>query len=794
MTQHAPLNVPAGPAVGTAQLRIEDDRLLRGKARFIDDFPVPAGTLYISFWRSPYAHARITSWNVDAARAAEGVVMVLDGATLAGATRPMQTPVVPGELTLTRPNLAVDVVRYVGEPVFAVVATDPDLAEDALELIEADFESLPHVLDWDEAMAAGAPKVHEDLPHNIVFDISANLDGLDSIFASAAHVTGDRFHSDRVSAVAMECRGFLSQFDRGTGKLIHLCTGQVPHKVRWELSQALQLREGDVTVKAPQVGGSFGMKTVTAQEDVVGAYVAKTLGAPVKWMQDRPDDLATMHGRDFHFGVEIACDAEGRLLAVRGDFIVDIGAYPLWISTAGLDVAGAGHHMMGPYRTPAYGYRARSVVSNKAGLLAYRGVAAPICTLAMETLLNRVALRVGIDPVEIRRRNLIRPADLPYKNGVGVTHDTASHLDCLDQAIELSDYRAFKAEKSGKFGADGLLRGIGLATITDHTGQGSSIMRARGQATRAPGFDAATIRIEPDGSVMVGISLASQGQGHETAFAQIVADALGLPLKDIHIVLGDTSQTPFGTGTGASRGAVAAGSATMKAANHLARKLKRIAAHNLQVAPDDIELVEGLARVRGPSNMSLAIHDLIEAAYMTSLMPMPDGEEVGLDTLQSFDPPTSTYSNATHVVQVAVDPGTGRVAVERYVIVHDCGKVLNPLIVQGQIVGAVVQGIGSVLSEAVRYDEGGQPLTTTLIDYAIPTMADVPKIELHHIETPATTNPLGVKGAGEGGIVGAVPALTLAITDALSATGVEFTAVPILPPKIVDILATSPAL
>lgn len=776
--------------VGAPVLRVEDERILMGNAKYIDDLPEPAGTVFLAFLRSPYPHARIRSLDLSAAKAATGVLAVFAGADIAEATNPMESPTMPDLPKLVRPNMAIDVTRYVGEAVAVVVARDAYLAEDALELIEVDYDPLPPVITVDDALAEDAPLVHDYIRTNVIFTSRGAVpsrEAVDDVFARAPHVIGDTFKSGRISAVAMEMRGFLTSFDKGKGTLQHISTAHLPHKMRWELADTLGIPEKDVTVVAPQVGGSFGLKCVTRSEDVVGAVISRKLQRPVKWLQDRQDDLAVMHGNDFQFGVEIACDNEGKLLGVRTKVYVNIGAYPLWIATSGLEAAGQAHHMMGPYKVENYSYDASTVVSHKAPTASFRGVSAPFNMLAMETLLERMADEVGIDPIEIRRRNLIRDEDLPYKNAVGVIHDTASHIVCLDKALDMIGYDRFKQTMSGKLGEDGKYRGIGIATITDHTGQGTSIARSRGQASRWPGFDGATIKMEPDGKVVAYISLASQGQGHQTVFAQIIADQLGMLLEDITVEQGDTSTMPFGTGAGASRGAVAGGGAVFKACVSVASKLKRIAAHMLEVSVDDVVLENSKASARG-SNRFIDFSELAATAYMIVPGDLPPGETIGIEAKEFYDPPTSSYSNATHGVQLAVEADTGIVTIEQYVVVHDCGRVLNPMIVDGQVTGAIVQGVGLVLTEAMRYSEEGQPISTTLLDYGIPTFLDAPLVRLDHVETPSTTNPLGLKGAGEGGVVGAIPAIALALKDALSAFRPNFNEVPIMPDHLLEII------
>jgi len=777
----------AGRYVGSAVPRREDERLLRGQGRFIDDLPEPSGLLYVGFLRSSHAHANIRSIDVESARAVKGVKAIFTGADLAAWTSPMATPVGEGK-TLLRYNMVVDRVRYVGEPVAAVVASNPYEVEDALELIEVDYDSLPAVVRIDDARKADATRLYADLPSNVVFEAKYAVPGTDEAIARAPHRFADTFSSTRLSGVAMETRGFVASFDKGQDRLTLWSTAHLPHKERWEVAQALGLPERNVRVISPDVGGSFGLKTVTHPEVVAGAAIARHLGRPVKWQQDRQEDLALMHGRDFQFHVELAVDEQGIIIGVRNTPLVNIGAYPLWVASAGIDAGGAGHHMMGPYKVPYYAYHAQSVVTNTAPTASYRGVAAPICTFAMESLLVRAAEKLGIDAVEIRRRNLIRKEDLPYTNAVNVTHDTASNVECLDRVLELSAFQQFRQAESGKPGADGKLRGIGLACMADHTGQGTSITRLRGQASRWPGYDGALVKIEPDGKASVHLSLASQGQGHATVFAQLAADTLGLSIEDVLVESSDTASVPFGTGAGASRGAVVGGGAVIKACTRIADKMKRIAAHVFEVSTSDVTLTGGKAFVKGVPGMSLTIGQIAETAYMIGPGDMPPGESIGLDALEFYDPPSSSYAMAAHVAQVAVDPGTGLVTVERYYVVHDCGRVLNPQIVDGQIAGAVVQGIGAVLMEAARYSEEGQPVATTLLDYTIPTMLDVPEIVVDHIETPSTFTLGGMKGAGESGAVGVVPAIILAVTDALSACKPRITTMPLTPSTVFGIM------
>jgi carbon-monoxide dehydrogenase large subunit len=508
----------------------------------------------------------------------------------------------------------------------------------------------------------------------------------------------------------------------------------------------------------------------------------------VKWVQDRQDDLMTStHARDYRFDVDLAVSEDGIIQALRAKVAVNIGAYATWM-TAGIEAGGAGQFMVGPYRLTHYDYDVCSVATHKSPVGVYRGVAAPVCAFTVEVLLERAAAKLGIDTVEIRRRNLLRAEDLPYANAVGVTVDTASHIECLDRALQMSGYDEYRRKHSGRAGPDGKLRGIGLATIAEHTGQGSSRMRARGQATRSPGFDGASIRMEPDGHVIAYVSHTTQGQGHLTVFAQLIAEQLGLDMRDVTVLENDTALMPFGTGTVASRGAVTGGGAIIRASRKIAEKLRRVAGHLLEASPADIELADGKASIAGVPGHSITLRELAECCYYVGSRPLPPDEALGLDAVEFYDPVMSSYSNATHIAAVAIDPRTGRVAVEGYWVAHDCGRVINPMIVHGQVHGGIAQGLGEALMEAMEFSEEGQPLTTTLIDYVIPTSLDVPDIQMVHLETPSKTTEGGMKGAGEGGVIGAVPAVALAVADALSPYKPRITRLPIRPGDIVDIL------
>jgi len=778
--------------VGSPVLRVEDQRLLQGLGRYIDDVAEPDGVLHAVFVRSTCPHAKVISIDRSAAQKISGVHAIVTGPELADWIRPIATPLAEGR-QLVRNVLAMDRVRFVGEPVAVVLAESAYIAEDAAELVQVEYEPLPCVVSIDDALAQQSTPIYDDLPSNVVFRAVSSPPETEHAFANAKHIFSDTFSSTRLAGVAMETCGFLASYDAGREQLTLWSTAHLPLKERWEIASALDIPEKNVRIMTPDVGGSFGMKTVTRSEVMVGAALAMKFVRPIKWIGDRQEDLALLHGRDYQFTITVAVDDEGRILAVKNRPVANIGAYALWIASAGIDAGGAAHHMMGAYRVPHYAYEAISVVTNTAPTCSYRGVASPILTFGMETLLMRAAAKLNIDPIEIRRRNLITPEDLPYKNAVGVVHDTASSLRCLDIVLKRSNYYDFKQQKSGKLGVDGKLRGIGIVSMADHTGQGTSTTRSRGQASRWPGYDGARVRIEPDGKASIHLSLASQGQGHQTVFAQLAADTLGLKIENITLETADTASTPFGTGAGASRGTVGGGGAVIKACTVLAEKMKRIAAHHFKLPAEAMSVGQGRVYCNDDPTLFLLTEQVAAIAYMIGMGDMPPGETIGLDVIDFYDPPMSSYALGACVAEVAVDPGTGLVTVERFYMAHDCGRVLNPMLVDGQVKGAIVQGIGAVLMEGARYSAEGQPMATTLLDYSIPTTLDTPEIILDHVETPSTFTLGGMKGAGESGAIGVVPAIIHAVADALGQTPPDITHMPLTPSIVMEMIQAKDA-
>ena len=766
--------------IGRRVLRREDDRLLRGLGHFLDDVAEPPGTCHLAFVRSPHAHARIQGIDAAAALDLPGVVAVLVGAEVNDLAKPMCPDYdQPGYKVTERTVMAVERARFVGDAVAVVVAESAYIAEDAVELVELDCEPLPAVVDLDAALAPGAPPVHEHAGDNVLYNASFATEGFEEAFAAADHVFGDDFVSSRIAAVSIEPRGCLAEYDPGDDTLVFRSSTQIPHVLRTCLSDLLAWPETRIRVVTPDVGGGFGMKAHIYPEEIVAAALARKFRCAIKWVQDRREDLLTStHARDYRYRVDIAVDNEGILKAIRARVHVNIGAYPSFPFGCSVEAGGAAIYLPGPYRLEHYAYETSAVTTHVCPSGVYRGVAQPVAFFATEGLMDRIARALGIDPAELRLRNLIAAPEFPYVNVVGIRYDAGSYVESLRRALDLIDYDGWRQTRRAPPGAHGKYRGIGIACITEHTGQGASRYRARG-LLRVPGFDSAMIKVEPTGQVIAYISHATQGQGHLTSFAQVVAQHLGVKIENVMIAEGDTALAPYGSGTFASRAAVTGGGAALIAAGRLREKIARIGGHMLEVSPEDVDVDEGYVQVRGVPDLRVSVEDVAAVAYSLDSRTLPDGESYGLEAIDYYDPPSVSVTNACHIACVAVDAATGLVEVERYVVVHDCGRLINPTIVDGQIQGAVAQGLGQVLMEAIRYDDQGQLLTGHLMDYVVPTARDVPDMVIEYIETPSTETAGGFKGAGEGGVIGSVPAIANAVGDALAPLGVTITRMPL---------------
>jgi carbon-monoxide dehydrogenase large subunit len=724
--------------------------------------------LALAFVRSPHAHAGITAIDGRAVAARPDVVAVLTAAELRD-VKPL-APRLGGEgfTPSAWPALADGEVRFTGQAVAAVLAGTPYAAADAAEMVRVDYEPRPVVATLDDGLAA----------NRVVFRRPYRYGDVDAVFARAAVVVRERFTHGRCVAAPMEPRGVLADWD-GDALTVWSST-QVPSALRSTLAESLGLPETRVRVVAPDVGGGFGLKTHIFPEELAVAAAARRVRRPVKWVETRREQLAGgAHAREQRVEVEAAADADGVVRGLRARTIADAGAYHIFPLTSALEPLGTASILPGPYRAEVYEYEAIAVQTNKSPVGAYRGVGMTMGAFVMERTLDLLAERLGLDPAEIRRRNFIPRERYPFVSASGMTYDSGDFPKALEQALALADYDGLRREQAAARVA-GRLLGVGVACYTEYTGMGSDVFRRRGMDD-VRGIESATVTMEPDGAVRCATSFPSQGQGHATTIAQVIADRLGVAPEQVRLAPADTAVAPAGSGTFGSRGAVSIGGTVVVAAERVRARLQALAASVLEAAAPDIVLEAGRAHVRGLAQRGVTLAELARLAYSPPRGGVPGELGPGLSATIYFDPPGPTFSGAVHVAAVEVDTATGRVRVRRYVVVEDCGPVVNPTIVEGQIHGAVAQGLGEALQEAIVYDTDGQLLTGTLMDYAVPKADDVPAFEVGHLETPSPLMPGGVKGMGEGGTIGAPAALANAVADAVRPLGVRITALPIHP-------------
>ena len=766
---------------GSSVKRREDPRLITGGATYTDDLKLP-NMAYAAFVRSPHAHARIKSVDKAAASAAAGVVAVFAGADLVGKVGNIPTAwLVPNSdlKTPAHPPLAIDTVRYVGDAVAVVIAESRGAAADAAGLVEVDYEPLPVVVDQEKAVQAGAPQLHADAPNNVAFRWV--LKGGDvSVFQQADVTIKQRILNQRLIPTAIETRGSVAQFNAGTKELTLWVTSQNPHVHRLLLSGILGIPEHRLRVIAPEVGGGFGSKIHCYPEEAIVSYAAMALNRPVKWSEDRSENyVATIHGRDHIADFELAAKRDGTILGIRGRCYANLGAY---LSTAAPGVPTILHGLIlpGPYRMAAIDYEVVGVFTNTTPVDAYRGAGRPEATYALERLVDLLAAELKLDPVDIRAKNFIPPSAFPATSASGLIYDSGNYQGALDKALQMIDYTGFRAEQK-EARKQGKLLGIGFSTYVEICGLGPS------QVAGAVGFqgglyESAVVRVHPTGKVTVFTGSSPHGQGTETTFAQIVSSELGVPFDDVEIVHGDTAAIPFGLGTYGSRSTAVGGTAVILATRKIRDKAKLIAAHMLEASPDDIIFQDGRFSVKGVAERSKTIQDVALAAYLA--WSMPQGVEPGLEASSFFDPSNFVYPFGTHAAIVEVDPGTGVVTLKRYIAVDDCGTVINPMIVDGQVHGGIAQGVAQALWEGAVYDENGQLTTGSLMDYAVPVASFLPSFETARTETPTPVNPMGAKGVGETGTIASTPAVVNAVVDALAHLGVRHAEMPLTPERV----------
>jgi carbon-monoxide dehydrogenase large subunit len=780
MTEHG------APYIGRSLLRREDRRLLTGRGQFIADLELPH-MLHAAFVRSPLAHARIGRVDLARAAAMPGVALAMSGADLLR----LLLPVPDTQLSLPskwrshvqhefhnpqQPLLAHGKVRHVGEAIAVIVAENRYRAEDAAALVTAELDPLPAIADPEAALAPDAPLIHEHLRTNLFGAFSITKGDPAAALAQAPHRLQRRFYHHRYAAMPIECRGVAAVHDPRTDAVTIWSATQVVHWVRREAAAILGLPEARVRCVALDVGGGFGVKGHVYPEDLLIPFLARRLGRPVRWIEDRHEHLlCSAHSRDQLHDVEIGCDRDGRILALRDDFIVDCGAWnPIG---AGVPYNTAAH-LCGPYKVEHLAVSGRTVATNKVPNTAYRGAGRPEAVFAMERIIDLVAREVGLEPAEMRRRNMISANEMPYQVGIPyrdgepIVYDSGDYPGALQKALDaVGGVEAFR-QRQRDMRERGRYLGLGIGFYVEGTGVGP--------------FEGATVRIEPSGKVHVAAGACPQGQGMETIFAQVVADVWKVGPDDVVVSLADTAAIPMGFGTVASRSTVTASAAIHHASDSVRQKAFAIAANLLECAPADLELRDGGVGVVGVPGATVSLARLAQAARPGWDHGRPPGTEAGLEATHYWEPSTVTWSYAAHAAIVEVDRETGRVAIANYAVAHDCGVVVNPLLVEGQIAGGTAQGIGGILLEEIAYDPAGQLLTGSLADYLVPTAGDIPEIAMVHQHTPSPLNPLGVKGVGEGGAVAPPAAIANAVSDALAPFGAEFNTTPIKPEQIIQ--------
>ncbi len=776
--------------IGSAIKRREDPALIQGKGKYTDDLVLP-GMTHAVVVRSPYAHAKINGVDIEAAKAAPGVVAVFTGQDIVDSEIGGVVPVGwlhPDLKQVAHPILAVDTVRHVGDGVAVVIAEDRYLARDAADLVEVDYDPLDAVTDPRDALDDDAPQVHDDAPGNLAFDWNlGDTEKVAEAMKNATHIAKIEVRNNRLIPHAIEPRGALASWNDANGELTIWMTSQNPHVHRLLMCLAsLNLPEHKLRIIAPEVGGGFGSKIHHYPDEAIVGWASMQINRPVKWVATRSEtNLTDAHGRDHWSTAEMALDGDGKILGFNIKTWATMGAY---LSTFAPSVPTYlyGTLLSGQYDMPAIHVQTLGTFTHTNPVDAYRGAGRPEATYLVERIMDAAAKVCGLDPAEIRRRNFVPPDQFPYPTQVALEYDSGNYEPALDKALEMAGYKEVRAEQEKRRaaspdGRSGKLIGIGLSSYIEACGIApSSVVGSLG--AQAGLYESGKVQVHPTGSVTVFTGSSAHGQGHETAFSQIVADKLGIPMESVEVVHGDTGRIQFGMGTYGSRSLAVGGSALVKSLEKVIAKGKKLAAHTLEASPDDIVFEDGKFSVKGVPAKTVALGDVALQAYLAHSM--PEGVEPGLDETSFYDPANFTYPFGTHIAIVEIDPDTGEVELSRYIAVDDCGNLVNPMIVEGQVHGGIAQGIGQALWEDAVYDSSGQLLTGTLLDYALPRAHKLPNYETAHTCTPCPHNPLGVKGIGEAGTIASPPAVVNAVVDALSHLGVEHIDMPLTPEKV----------
>jgi carbon-monoxide dehydrogenase large subunit len=765
----------------------KSSRFITGNGMYVSDVRLP-NMLHAALLRSMHAHARIHGVDVKEALRLDGVVGVWTGREIEGriSAFPESFEIHPARwlegvkpvLQGARPTaLAQGKVHYVGEPVAIVVAEDRANAEDAVDAVLVDYEELPIIVDPEEALQPRATLVHEGSNNNVVFSFGIEKGNVDGALGAAPHTLRERFRHHRYCAAPLEGRGVVAWVEPKTNILTVWSSTQMPHLVRRQIAAQLTLPEETVRVIAPDIGGGFGPKVFVYPEEILVPFLALQLGRPVKWIEDRTEHfISTAHGRDQLHDIECAFDREGRILAFRDRFLLDNGAYnPMGLT----DAYNTAAHLQGPYKIPNFSVTGTCVSTNKVPNAPYRGAGRPEAVFVMERSIDIIAARLGLDPAEVRRRNFVQPEEMPYhagilyRDGEPICYDSGNYPETLTQALETAGYDELR-KRQQELREQGRYVGIGIGCYVEGTGVGS--------------FEGAQVRIDPSGQLIIATGATGHGQGHETVFAQIAADLWGVTLDKVSLVEGDTASIAFGCGTFGSRSTVNVGSAIYGASARLKEKVLRLAAHLLEANPDDLELGEGKVFIRGLPQRALSFSELARAAVPGWASKLPEGLEPGLEATFYFVPPTVTWANAAHLAVIEVEIDTGIIKLLDYVVAHDAGKLINPLMVDGQIHGGVAQGIGAALYEEIAYDQNGQLLSGSFVNYLLPGAIEVPSIKTVHLESPSPLNPLGVKGLGEGGAIAPPAAIANALADALVSFAPRVNEIPLTPDRVLQLL------
>ncbi len=766
--------MPVSKLVGTKVKRREDPRLVQGLSHYVDDLRM-ADVMHVAILRSPHAHARMNGINKDAALALPGVVSVVTGADIGDSVGSVPCAAAnPTLRTPPHPVLAQDCVRHVGEPVAAVVAEDSYTARDALDLIEVDYEPLPAVSDLEKALSPDSPAVHSQWPDNQAFTFELGTGDMDKARAEADVIIKQKFIHQRLAPIPVETRGVVARYFPGEDELTVWSSTQIPHLLRAMLALMLGFPEHRIRIIAPEVGGGFGCKLNVYREEGLLAHLAMKLKGTVKWIEGRRENIqATIHGRGQVGTVEAAVRKDGAILGVTYDSLLDTGAY-LQLLTPGLPPL-TGLMISGCYKIPTLRFSSTGGFTNKVATDAYRGAGRPEATLVIERTLDLIARELDMDPVELRRKNFAQPTDFPLPVATGLAYDSGNYQAALDKALEMVGYDDLRAEQK-RLREEGRYIGIGFSTYVEICAMGPSA------ALPAGGWESGTVRLDFTGKTTVLTGVSPHGQGEETTFAQIVSDELGVPIEDVAVLHGDTAVVPNGIGTFGSRGISVGGTAVYMATQKVKEKAEAIAANVLECSAEDLDFEDGRFSVKGVPDKGITIQEVALQAHVATKLPA--GMEPGLQATSVFEPSNFTFPFGTHICVVEVDTRSGEIEIRKYVAVDDCGKVINPLIVDGQVQGGIAQGLGQALLEEVVYDEDGQLVTGSLMDYAVARAEDLPPLEFARTETPSPVNPMGVKGVGEAGTIGSTPSIVNAVVDALAPFGVTHIDMPLKPEKI----------